>query len=213
MQIDIWSDIACPWCYVGKRRLEAALDAFEGAGEVELTWHAFELDPNAPPAHEGTYAERIAHKYGRTPEESAALLDSMREMAAAEGLDLRFEQIQGANTFDGHRLVALAATHGLQGEMKERLMRAYFSEGELLSDPATLRRLALEVRLPTDAVEELLAGESFAEEVRVDEFTAQRLGIDAVPFFIIDRRLAVRGAIDSSELVRALEKASQSEDR
>ncbi|HXD55153.1 MAG TPA: DsbA family protein [Solirubrobacteraceae bacterium] len=98
MQIDVWSDIACPWCYVGKRRLEAALEFFAGADDVELRWHAFELDPDAPAAHEGTYAERIARKYGRTPEESAALLDSMSEMAAPEGLELRFEQIRGGNT-------------------------------------------------------------------------------------------------------------------
>ena len=208
MQIDIWSDIACPWCYVGKRRLESALESFDGAAEVELRWHAFELDPNAPAAHEGTYAERIERKYGRTPEESAALLGSMSEMAAAEGLELRFDRIRGGSTFDGHRLIALAAEHELQGEMKERLMRAYFSEGELLSDPAALRRLATETGLPAEKVEELLAGESFAEEVRVDEYTAQRLGIDAVPFFILDRRVAVRGALDSAELLRALEQTA-----
>ena len=212
MQIDIWSDIACPWCYVGKRRLEAALESFAGAEDVELRWHAFELDPDAPAAHEGTYAERIARKYGRTPEESADLLDSMREMAAAEGLALRFEQIRGGNTFDGHRLIALALEHGLQGEMKERLMRAYFSEGELLSDAPTLRRLALETGLPAEEVDELLAGEGFAEEVRVDEYTAQRLGIDAVPFFILDRRMAVRGALDSAELLGALEQAAGAAD-
>lgn len=183
-----------------------------GAESVELRWHAFELDPDAPAVHEGTYAERVARKYGRAPEESATLLDSMSEMAAAEGLELRFGQIRGGNTFDGHRLIALALEHGLQGEMKERLMRAYFSEAALLSDAATLRRLALETGLPAEEVDELLGGEGFTEEVRVDEYTAQRLGIDAVPFFILDRRTAVRGALDSADLVRALEQAAQPQD-
>jgi predicted DsbA family dithiol-disulfide isomerase len=188
--------------------LESALESFDGAAAVELTWHSFELDPGAPAAHDGTYAERLARKYGRTAEDSAALLGSMREMAQREGLDLRFGQIRGGNTFDGHRLIALALAEGRQGEMKERLMHAYFSEGALVSDAATLRRLAVETGLSAERVDELLAGDAFSEQVRVDEYTAQRLGIDAVPFFILDRRLAVRGALDSEQMLGALEQAA-----
>lgn len=208
MQIDIWSDIACPWCYVGKRRLEGALAAFDRAGDVEVTWHSFELDPAAPAAYDGEYVARLASKYGRSPEEAAAMLAGMTEMAAAEGLELRFDRIRAGSTFDGHRLLHLALEEDLQGPMKERLMRGYLTEGELISDPGTLRRLALEVGLPEARVEELLAGDAFGEQVRLDEYTAQRLGIDAVPFFVFDRRLAVRGAQDSALLLQALHRAA-----
>src|SRR3954465_15907990 len=118
MEIDIWSDIACPWCYLGKRRLEAALASFEGAGDVALRWHSFELDPTAPAAYEGEHVERIARKYGRSREEAQKGLDSMREMAAAEGLALRFDRIRAGNTFDGHRLLQLAREHDAQDAAK-----------------------------------------------------------------------------------------------
>src|SRR5581483_3685522 len=201
MQIDIWSDIACPWCYLGKRRLETALASFEGAGEVEVRWHSFELDPAAPAAYEGDHAERMARRYGRTREEIVASLASMRAMAASEGVELNFAEIRAGNSFDGHRLLQLAAEHGLQDEMKERLMRAYFTDGELISDHSVLRRLGIEAGLPADEVDAMLAGEDRGEQVREDEFTAQRLGIDAVPFFIFDRRLAARGALDPPQLL------------
>jgi predicted DsbA family dithiol-disulfide isomerase len=209
MEIDIWSDIACPWCYVGKRRLEAALASFEDADGVQVRWHSFELDPTAPDAYEGEHIDRIARKYGRTREETAGALRSISEMAAAEGLELNFENVHAGNTFDGHRLLRLAHEHGLQDEMKERLMRAYLTDGELVSDHAVLRRLGAEVGLPADAVEELLAGGAYGEQVRQDEYTAQQLGIDAVPFFIIDRRLAVRGALDAPQLLGALQQAAR----
>ena len=210
MQIDIWSDIACPWCYLGKRRLEAALASFEGAEEVAIRWHSFELDPGAPAAYEGDHADRIARKYGRTREEVEASLAAMRAMAAAEGLELNFDRVRAGNTFDGHRLLQLALEHGLQDEMKERLMRAFHTDGELISDHSVLRRLGVETGLPQDAVEEMLAGDSYGEQVREDEHTARRLGIDAVPFFIIERRLAARGALDAPQMLGALQQAAGS---
>jgi predicted DsbA family dithiol-disulfide isomerase len=208
MQIDIWSDIACPWCYLGKRRLEAALTSFEGAEEVAIRWHSFELDPGAPAAYEGDHAERVARKYGRTREEMETSLGSMRAMAAAEGLELNFERIRAGNTFDGHRLLQLAFEHGRQDAMKERLMHAYHTGGELISDHDVLMRLGIETGLPADAVEEMLAGEEYAHQVREDEYTAQQLRIDAVPFFIVDRRLAARGALDAPQMLDALRQAA-----
>lgn len=210
MQIDIWSDIACPWCYLGKRRLEAALASFEDAEDVAVRWHSFELDPGAPAAYEGDHADRIARKYGRTREQVEASLASMRAMAAAEGLELNFDRVHAGNTLDGHRLLQLAFEHGLQDAMKERLMRARHTDGELVSDHAVLRRLAAETGLPADAVQELLAGDAYGRQVREDEHTAQRLGIDAVPFFIIDQRLAARGALDAPQLLGALRQAAAS---
>ncbi len=208
MQIDIWSDIACPWCYLGKRRLETALASFEDAGEVMIRWHSFELDPGAPAVYEGDHTERIARKYGRTREEVEASLASMRAMAAAEGVELNFDRVRGGNTFDGHRLLQLAFEHGLQDAMKERLMRAYHSDGELISDRDVLLALGIETGLPENAIEQMLEGNSYDEQVREDERTAQQLRIDAVPFFIIDRRLAARGALDAPQMLGALQQAA-----
>jgi predicted DsbA family dithiol-disulfide isomerase len=194
MDVEIWSDIACPWCYVGKRRFEAALAAFEGRDDVRVRWRSFELDPTAPAAREVAGAEHLAEKYGMTVEDARAHQQQLREMAAGDRLDMRFDLTRGANTFDAHRVLQLAAAHGLQTEAKERLLAAYHTEGELVSDHDTLVRLATEVGLPGDEVRELLAGDRFAAEVRDDEATARGLGINAVPCFVVDRRLGVSGA-------------------
>ena len=194
MHVEIWSDIACPWCYVGKRRFEAALAAFEHREEVRVTWRSFELDPSAPPAREGDGATHLARKYGTSREQALAMHERMTATAAEDGLDFRFDLARGGNTFDAHRLVHLAEAHGVQDAMKERLMRAYLTEGEPIGDPAALERLAVEIGLPADEVRDLLAGDRFADEVREDERTAARFGIHAVPFFVVDRALGASGA-------------------
>jgi predicted DsbA family dithiol-disulfide isomerase len=191
VHVEIWSDIACPWCYVGKRRFEAALAGFEHRDEVRVTWRSFELDQGAP-ARSG--AEHLAEKYGMSVEEARARQAQMAEMAAGDGIEMRSDLTRGANTFDGHRLLQLAAEHGLQTEMKERVMRAYHSEGELISDHDTLVRLAVEAGLEAGEVRETLASDRFAAAVREDERTASALGISAVPCFVIDRRFGAPGA-------------------
>jgi predicted DsbA family dithiol-disulfide isomerase len=204
MDIEIWSDIACPWCYIGKRRFEAALAEFEHRDEVRVTWRSFELDPAAPPEREGERAARLAQKYGMTVEQAREMERQMTATAAGEGLDFRFDIARSGTTFDGHRLIHLAAEHGLQDAMKERLLRAYFSEGELMSDHEALVRLAREVGLSEDEVREMLAGERFAEEVREDERAAARFGISAVPTFVVDRSLGASGAHPPEALLQLL---------
>ena len=194
MDVEIWSDIACPWCYVGKRRFEAALEGFEQRDDVNVRWRSFELDPSAPAARERSGPEHLAEKYGMSIEEARDRQQHLRDMAAGDGLDMRFDLTRGANTFDGHRLLQLAAEHGLQTEMKERLMRAHHTEGQLVSDHDTLVRLAGEVGVPEDDARAMLASDRFAAEVREDEQTARGLGINAVPTFVVDRRIAVSGA-------------------
>src|SRR5919112_4498048 len=194
MQVEIWSDIACPWCYIGKRRFEAALASFEHRDEVTVTWRSFELDPGAPHERHGDRAEHLARKYGSTVEHARAMQDHITREAAGEGLDFRFDIARSGNTFDGHRVLHLAAQHGLQDAMKERVMRASLGEGELISDHATLTRLAVEVGLPEDEVRETLASDRFADEVRADERTAGELGVTAVPFFVVDRKIGAPGA-------------------
>ena len=200
MHVEIWSDIACPWCYVGKRRFEAALERFEG--DVDIRWRSFELDPAAPAAREHSGAEHLAEKYGMSVDEARTRQQHLRDMAAGDGLDMRFDLTRGGNTFDGHRLLQLAAEHGLQGEMKERLLRAHHTEGELLSDHETLVRLADEVGVP--GAGEMLASDRFAAEVRDDERAAGELGIQAVPTFVVDRRVGVAGAQPPDVLLQLL---------
>jgi predicted DsbA family dithiol-disulfide isomerase len=194
VHVEIWSDIACPWCYVGKRRLEAALAAFEHRDEVTVTWRSFELDPAAPRERGGDRAAHLAEKYGVTVERAIEMQDYMMRVAAGDGLDFRFDLARSGSTFDAHRLLHLAAEHGLQDAMKERLVRAYLTEGELIGDPEVLERLAVAAGLPRSEVLELLAGDRFAAEVRADERTAAELGIHAVPFFVVDRALGASGA-------------------
>jgi predicted DsbA family dithiol-disulfide isomerase len=207
LNVEIWSDIACPWCYVGKRRFEAALAGFEHRDEVEVTWRSFELDPAAPREREGDRVEHLAAKYGTTRERAQAMHDQMTATAAGEGLEFRFDIARDGNTFDAHRLVHLAAAHDLQDAMKERLFRAYLSEGEAIGDPAVLERLAVEVGLPESEAREVLAGDRFAAEVRDDEGTAASLGITAVPFFVVDRAVAASGAQPPELLRELLERA------
>jgi predicted DsbA family dithiol-disulfide isomerase len=207
MEVEIWSDIACPWCYVGKRRFEAALAGFDGRDRVNVTWRSFELDPEAPREREADAHTHLAQKYGVSVEQAREMHRSMEEAAAGDGIEMRFDIRRGGNTFDAHRLVQLGAAHGIQDQVKERLMRAYHSEGEWLGDHATLARLAVEAGLPAAEVEELLAGDRFAAEVREDERTAMSLGINAVPFFVVDRRLGASGAHPPEALRGLLERA------
>lgn len=194
MELEIWSDIACPWCYIGKRRLEEALSRFEHADQVQVTWRSFELDPEAPLERTGDRSARIAEKYGISVERARELEQNLVATAAEDGLGFRFDIARSGSTFDGHRIVHLAAERGLQDAMKERLLRAYFIEGELIDDEATLVRLAEEVGLDAAEVTEALAGGRFAEEVRGDERTAGEIGISAVPTFVVGRAIGVSGA-------------------
>jgi predicted DsbA family dithiol-disulfide isomerase len=194
MELEIWSDIACPWCYIGKRRLETALGHFEHADAVTIRWRSFQLDPDAPAERHGELAAHLARKYGIEVEQALDAQRGLTATAAAEGLAFRFDLARSGNTFDGHRLVQLAATHGVQSAMKERLLQAYFTEGRLISDPETLLATGIEVGLPEAEIRELLVDDRFADEVRSDEDAAAALGIRGVPTFIVDRRVGVTGA-------------------
>lgn len=210
MHVEIWSDIACPWCYIGKRRFEAALEQFEHRDDVQVTWRSFELDPGAPQERPGERAVHLAKKYGSSVEQARGMEAHMTEVAAGEGLDFKFGIARDGNTFDAHRVIHLAAAHGMQDAMKERLMRAYLGEGELMSDHDELVRLATEVGLPADEVREVLSSDRYAAEVREDEKTASSLGISAVPFFVVDRALGASGAQPPEVLADLLRKGWES---
>jgi predicted DsbA family dithiol-disulfide isomerase len=206
MRVEIWSDIACPWCYIGKRRFEAALARFDHRDDVEVVWRSFELDPEAPAEPEGDLAEALARKYGSSVEQVHQRWASMTAMAAEDGLDMRFHDVRRGNTFDAHRLTHLAAARGLGDATVERLFRAHHTEGLLLSDHTVLERLAVEAGLPGAEVAKVLASGRFAAEVREDEHTAASLGITAVPFFVIDRAMGASGAHPPEVLLQLLER-------
>jgi len=209
LRVDVWSDIVCPWCYIGKRRLEAALARFEHRDSVDVVWRAFELNPDAPrvTGPGGSHARRLAKKYGFSVADAEARLRQMTDVAAAEGLDFRFDGIQPGNTFDAHRVLHLAAERGVQGTVKERLLRAYMTEGEAIGEPEVIVRLAAAAGLEQDEVRAVLAGETYARDVRADEKEAQALGVTGVPFFVFARRYAISGAQPADVHLRALEQA------
>jgi predicted DsbA family dithiol-disulfide isomerase len=205
--VEIWSDVVCPWCYIGKRRFEGALEHFSHAAEVEVRWRSFELDPNAPRCENGDNAARLARKYGITLDEAKERQARVTATAAAEGLDYHLEQVGRANTFDAHRLLHLAAGHGRQDQLKERLLRAHLCEGAPIGEPEVLQRLAVEVGLDPDEVAQVLATDAYRDEVRADERRAVELGVSGVPFFVVDGRYAVSGAQDGRRLVQLLDRA------
>jgi predicted DsbA family dithiol-disulfide isomerase len=207
MNVEIWSDVVCPWCYIGKRRFERAVASFGHPGEVTITYRSFELDPNAPMQRTGTHAEHLARKYGMTIAEAEQANQQMTERAAADGLEFRFDLIRGGNTFDAHRLLHLAKDHGLQSEMKERLMRATFTEGLPIADKPTLVRLAAEAGLPAAQVQAVLDGDAYADAVRADQQQAAQYGITGVPFFVADGKYAVSGAQPPEVLLQLLQRA------
>ncbi|MGI8547595.1 MAG: DsbA family oxidoreductase [Gemmatimonadaceae bacterium] len=207
MNIEIWSDIACPWCYVGKRRFERALGSFTHRDAVDVVWRSFELDPTAKRKYQQSQAELLAAKYGVPLDQAKAMDANMTAEAKKEGLEFRFDRVQVGNTFDAHRLIHFAATEGKRDAMVERLFRAYLTDGEAIGETDVLVRLGTEVGLNAGAVREVVESTAFADEVRADEERARAFGISGVPFFAIDERYGVSGAQPPEMLLDALRQA------
>ncbi len=207
VNVEIFSDVVCPWCAIGKRRFERALAGFAHADEVEIVWRAFELDPSAPQVLEGDLATHLAAKYGMSREQAQASQAHLTAMAEEEGLDFHFDQAKRANTFDAHRLLHYALEVGAQDSLKQRLFGAYFSEGAVISDHPTLVRIAEEAGLDGAKSAEVLASDRYAAEVRADEAEARALGISGVPFFVVDRRYGISGAQSPETMLGVLEEA------
>lgn len=208
MQVDIWSDVACPWCAVGKHRFETALARFEHGEEVEVRWRSFELQPDAPAVREGgDYAGRLAAKYRVARDQAVEMIERMRATAAEEGWSFDFEHIRPGNTFDAHRLLHLAHDHGVQDAVKERFLAGYFEEGVAIGDHGELRDLAVDAGLPAGEVDDVLGSDRYADAVRADEAEARELGVTGVPFFALDRRFGIPGAQPVDTMVRSLDQA------
>ena len=208
ISVDIWSDIACPWCYVGKHRFEAALARFAHRDDVEVRYRAFELDPGAPREREAVpHVERIAKKYGLTIAQAEARTAHLISLAAAEGIELRFDRIHSGNTFDAHRLIQLAQERAVQGAVVERLFRAHFTDGVAIGVADEIAPIAADAGLDRAEIDNVLGSDAYAREVRADETAARALGIGGVPFFVIDGRVGVSGAHPSDALLQVLERA------
>jgi predicted DsbA family dithiol-disulfide isomerase len=207
--VEVWSDIVCPWCYIGKRRLETALGTFEHADDVEVVWRSFQLDPSHPKGFAEPVYDHLAKKFGGSLAQVKGMTSQVGALAAAEGLDYDFEHAVSVNTFDAHRLIHLANTHGLGAEAHERLMRANLIEGETLDTP-TLVRLGAELGVPAAEAERVLAGDEFTEDVNDDIRQAQMYGATGVPFFVLNRAYGVSGAQSSDVFLQALRTAYES---
>jgi predicted DsbA family dithiol-disulfide isomerase len=207
MKLEVWSDVVCPWCYIGKRQLERALARFEHGSEVTVTWRSYELAPDSPRQVGLPMNEILQRKYGMSAEQAEAANDRITRLGADLGLEYHLADAQSGNTFDAHRLIHLAAESGRADAMEERLFAAYFTEGQAIGDPDTLVTLAGEVGLDPSDVEKVLESDRFASDVRHDEQRAMALGASGVPFFVLDEAYAVAGAQGEDAILRALEKA------
>jgi predicted DsbA family dithiol-disulfide isomerase len=210
MQIEIWSDVVCPWCYIGKRRLESALAGFGHADEVEVVWRSFQLDPTAPREATESIAAHLGSKYGGGPEAGGQMIDRVTEIAAGEGLAFDYHDAQRASTVDAHRLLHLAHAEGgpeLQGRLKERLLHAYFVEARNPADHGVLTAAAAEVGLREERVAEVLASGEYADAVAADAAQAAAYGATGVPFFVVDRKYGVSGAQPAELFAQLLERA------
>jgi predicted DsbA family dithiol-disulfide isomerase len=203
--IDIWSDVVCPFCYLGSRQLALAIESFEHRDDVVVNHHAFELDPHTPLTLDTSLAQLVADKYAMPVEQAETLHLRLESQAHELGMTWSMASARPTNTFDAHRLIALATTQGLGDEMSERLFAAYFSEGLLVSDHDTLSRLASDVGV-TD-VSSLWATDAFSMDVRADESAAQDLGVTGVPAILIDNKFMVLGAQGVDKIADVLRRA------
>lgn len=214
IKIEIWSDIMCPFCYIGKRKLERAMARYNNASHFEVEWKSFQLDPDLK---KETYAadgldtyDRVAKKYGKDRAWSVEMHQNITEQAKALGLDYNFDKVVAANSFDAHRLSHFAKKNKVGNELEELIFKAYFTDGKDVSDHETLVELALQVGLDESETRSILASNAFADEVRFDIEESRNIGVRGVPFFVFDRKLAVSGAQPEELFIETLEKAYDS---
>lgn len=202
MLVEIWSDIVCPWCNVGRARFAKALEGFEHRDEVEIRFRSYELDPNAPARRSGSMAEHISLKYGMEVEEAQRMNDHLEEVAAVDGVEIHFDRFRAGNTFDAHRLLHLAADRGIQRQVNDALLEAVFRDGVATGDHEALTAVVVAAGLDEGEVRSVLAGDAYASDVEADERRAQQLNITGVPFFLFEEKWAVPGAqsVDRFEL-------------
>jgi predicted DsbA family dithiol-disulfide isomerase len=207
VEVEIWSDVVCPWCYLGKRRFEQALASFEHRDKVQVTYRSFQLHPAVPPGITSPTVEILAQKYGMDATQAEQAQRQMEERAAADGLTFRMSGLRSGNTRDAHRLLQLAKVTAQQEQLMERLQRAYFTEQDSIFDRVSLTRLAVEAGLDRDDVAQVLDSDQYADHVDTDQAMARSLGASGVPLFVIDRRYGISGAQPPQTIASVLERA------
>ena len=206
MRVDIWSDVVCPFCYIGKKRLEHVAE--EAGIELEINWHSFELDPNAPAKHDTSNTERLAKKYGRSYAEIEEMERNVAAMAASEGIDFQWQKANSGNSFNAHRIIHLAQSKGLGNEAKEAFFHAYMTEGLAIGEREVVEEIASRIGLDNAEVEYVLDSDELADFVRHDEKIAhEQLKVTGVPFFVFDQKLALSGAQPREVFLQALQQA------
>jgi predicted DsbA family dithiol-disulfide isomerase len=204
MEINIWSDVRCPFCYIGKRKFEKALEKFPHKDKVKVVWKSFELDPNLETNTEKSAIEHLSQAKGISKTQAEEMQQHVANVAKEVGLDLNSKNTIVANSFNAHRLIQLAKTKGLGNEMEEALFEAYFVEGKNIDDKETLIKTGASIGLDESDVRELITSDAFTKEVRQDEMQAQSLGINGVPFFVLNNKYAVSGAQSPDVFSQAL---------
>ncbi len=209
LKVQIWSDIMCPFCYIGKRRMEEALTLFEHQESVEIEWKSFELDASFRPSPDDKVFEHLAEKYQKDTDWAQTMLDDMTQNAKTVGLDFHFEKAVLANSHNAHRLLHLAKKHHLANELEELLFKAYLTDGKDLNNLNTLSELGIEVGLDNAAVATVLNSEAYSKEVKQDIHQANAIGVSGVPFFVFDNKYAISGAQPAMTFLQTLEKVWQ----
>ncbi|MCW3071084.1 MAG: oxidoreductase [Bacteroidetes bacterium] len=209
MKVEIWSDIMCPFCYIGKRKFEKALEQFEHKGDVEIIWKSFQLNPDMETDPGRNINQYLAEIKGWSLEQAKEMNGRVTQMAEAVGLKYDFDKAIVANSFDAHRLIQLAKTKGKGDLAEERLFKAYFTEGSNIADKETLSAIGTSIGLEPEEVKEVLDSDKFAENVQEDLNESQQIGVRGVPFFVFDRKYAVSGAQESDAFLEVLRKASE----
>ena len=207
MKIEIWSDVMCPFCYIGKRKLEKALEQFEGKKKVEVTWKSYQLNPHIEYQEGVDVYTYLAEVKGKSREWAEEMHANVSNMANEVGLNYDFDKVKIANSFDAHRVIQLAKTHNLTNEVEERFFKAYFTEGAIMSDHKTLLRLGVEAGLNEAEVQGVLGSDKFALDVKADVAEAQQIGVRGVPFFVFNRRYAISGAQDTAVFLETLRRS------
>jgi predicted DsbA family dithiol-disulfide isomerase len=207
MQIEIWSDVVCPFCYIGKRKLEKALEKFPFKDKVEIEWKSFQLNPDQKTNPSISTLEHLSQSKGWSMEQTREITSNVVNMAAAQGLDFDFENAVVANTRNAHRLIHLAKASGKGDAMKERLLRAYFTEGKNVDDFPTLISLGKEAGLEEEKIKVMLESDLFEQDVHQDIYESRQVGVRGVPFFVLDRKFGISGAQPDEVFDQTLEKA------
>lgn len=207
MKVEIWSDVMCPFCYIGKRKFENALAQFPHKDKIEVVWKSFQLDPTTVTDPSLNSVEHLAHKKGWSKQQALETTAHVANIAKQVGLDFHFDKAVVANSFDAHRLSHLAKKYGKQNELEEKLFKAYFTDGKNTADHSTLLQIGRELGIDEKEISEVLNNATFSNEVEQDIMEAQHIGVRGVPFFVLDRKYAVSGAQESETFLGALTKA------